>query len=122
MYVRDVFDSFPAQAHEILTYMNNIHLNIDAFEAIWSVYGRCVFLHRVLEFDFKEGSFSTLFCSIWMVKACMLGPFSCIGWGNIEQTSSTRRPLSVYQLEGLPGSRKFENELGFQKCSKQLRN
>ena len=51
VYVRDVVGSFPAQAHEILTYTNNIHFTIHAFEAIWSVCVRCVFLHRLLEFE-----------------------------------------------------------------------
>ena len=69
VYVRDVFGSFPAQAHEILTYANNIHFNIHAFEAIWSVYVRYVFLHRLLEFDFEEGSFDKAVSAGLLVEA-----------------------------------------------------
>ena len=43
MYVRDVFVNFPAQAHGILTYTNNIHFNARDLEASWSVYVRYVF-------------------------------------------------------------------------------
>ena len=71
--------NLPAQAHEIWTCTHNIHFNIHAFEAIWSVYVRYFFLHRLLEFNFKEWSLSGFFCSIWIVKACMLGPFACTG-------------------------------------------
>ena len=71
MYVIDVFGIFPAQAHELLTYMNNIHFNIHAFEAIWSVYARYVSLHALLEIDFKEGCFSTFFVRFgWSRRVC----------------------------------------------------